>query len=356
MRVMKCPQCGYPVWLEDLACQTCGLDVLLDPMSLQMVPFDGGTDTEGRSLVSCANRANGCNWAAPADKADNVGQLCFACRLTRRSPDPDDAPAMRKLAVTSQSIRRLLYGLASAHIPVVPYWVREGGLAFDLLSSQSEGVGKVMIGHANGVITMDLAESLDDYREAQRLSLGEAYRTMLGHFRHEIGHYYEWQLVESVGGPLLDRCRELFGDERASYSEAIERHYREGPPKGWRDSYISEYATMHPWEDFAESFAHYQHILDTLTTVSNGGMHIIPDEELGFLDGEVSPRHDYLDCSFEDVLRDWKWVAHLLNRANHAMGKSDLYPFSIPEPVAEKLAFVHHVVLVSRVDAPFVTS
>ena len=124
----------------------------------------------------------------------------------------------------------------------------------------------MIIGHANGIITIDLAETLDLHRETLRISLGEPYRTMLGHFRHEIGHYYQWQLVSEE--PLVSECRALFGDERASYSEAIDRHYRLGAPDDWPASYISSYATMHPWEDFAECFAHYLHITGTLATAA----------------------------------------------------------------------------------------
>ena len=124
------------------------------------------------------------------------------------------------------ALRRLIYQLADIGLPVDPYWRRDGGLAFDLLSSYSTGE-KILIGHADGVITIDLVESLDAYRESLRVRLGEPYRTMLGHFRHEAGHYYQNILVETGTGAqtYLDRCRELFGDERASYSDALDRHY-----------------------------------------------------------------------------------------------------------------------------------
>lgn len=326
---------------------------MLDPQTLRMVPVDHGTDPDGHPLVACANRAQRCNWAASA-LSGSVD--CFSCRITRRLPDRGDTAAMAKLVTTGQSLRRLLVGLADLHLPVVPYWLRDGGLAFDLLSSRSPGVGKVIIGHANGVVTIDLAESLDDHREAQRVRLGEPYRTMLGHFRHEVGHYYQWQLVEEVGGELLDRCRALFGDERVSYPDAIARHYATGAPKGWAESYLSEYATMHPWEDFAETFAHYQHILDTLTTVANGGLRLIPGPGSAISGAEVIPKSSYLDGAFSSALADWKSVSHLLNRANHAMGKGDLYPFRIPEPVVHKLEFVHEVVRGAGVDTPFVQS
>jgi hypothetical protein len=238
-------------------------------------------------------------------------------------------------------MRRLLVQLAELGLPVEPFYEREGGLAFDLLSSYS-GQGRVTIGHANGVITIDLIETLDDYREALRIRLGEPYRTMLGHFRHEVGHYYQWILVEQTD--WIDECRELFGDERASYSEALERHYVEGAPQGWEASYISEYATMHPWEDFAESFAHYLHITDTLTTAAAGGLVLQASRLAGLVEADVAPRRSYHGVPTSEMLADWQWLSLLLNRLSHAMGRDDLYPFTINDAVRRKLDFVHRVV------------
>lgn len=203
------------------------------------------------------------------------------------------------------------------------------------------------------MITINLSESLDDYRETMRVRLDEPYRAMLGHFRHEVGHYYQWQLVETPGGDLLDRCRDLFGDERASYRDAIDRHSKQGAPEDWAQRHISAYATMHPWEDFAETFAHYQHILATLAILAMGGLEL-SSSRLPVLPREVQPRTSYADLPFREPLDDWQWVSHLLNRANHAMGTGDLYPFRIAEPVADKLEFVHEGVRISWVDEPLV--
>jgi hypothetical protein len=166
---------------------------------------------------------------------------------------------------------------------------------------------------------------------------------MLGHFRHEVGHYYQWVLVEQTD--WIDECRELFGDERASYADALDRHYREGAPEGWGDSFISEYATMHPWEDFAESFAHYLHITATLGTAAAGGVVMQADRVAGLVDADVVPRRSYREASTHEMLADWHWLSLLFNRANHAMGKGDLYPFTLSPPVERKLDFVHRVVV-----------
>jgi len=238
-------------------------------------------------------------------------------------------------------MRRLLVQLAELGLPVDPVHEREGGLAFDLLSSHS-GQQRVTIGHANGVITIDLIETLDDYREALRIRLREPYRTMLGHFRHEVGHYYQWILVEQTD--WFTECHELFGDERTSYSDAIDRHYGEGAPEGWEASHISEYATMHPWEDFAESFAHYLHITDSLTTAAAGGLVLQASRVDGLVDADIVPRASYRDATTSEMLADWRWLSLLLNRVNRALGRGDMYPFTHTDPVRTKLDFVHRVV------------
>jgi len=337
--MLRCPRCRSITFLETLECSACGLAVGFHPPTLTMrEATHQGVGVDGRTWVPCSNRDWRCNWLV----AEDVGAgRCLACRLNRQRPDASDTMALEKLADASRVMRRLLVQLAELGLPVEPFYEREGGLAFDLLSSDS-GQGRVTIGHANGVITIDLIETLDDYREALRIRLGEPYRTMLGHFRHEVGHYYQWILVEQTD--WIDECRELFGDERASYSDAIDRHYRQGAPEGWQASYISEYATMHPWEDFAESFAHYLHITDSLTTAAAAGLVLRAGLVDGLIDDDVAPRRTYQEVSSAEMLADWHWLSLMLNRVNHAMGRGDLYPFTLTEPVRTKLDFVHRVV------------
>ncbi len=332
-------------FLELQECAHCGAGMGYHYPSLSMVPADpDGTVIDDARWVRCVNWAWQCNWMVAQD--DESGR-CFACRLTRRRPDSDDTIALEKLADTSVALRRLLVQLLGLGLPVVPYYVREGGLAFDLLSSRSGE--PVVIGHADGVITIDLAESLDAHREALRVRLGEPYRTMLGHFRHEVGHYYQQQLVSSE--PLLGECRALFGDERASYSDAIQRHYVFGAPEGWAESFISEYATMHPWEDFAETFAHYLHITGTLATAAAAGVVLDSDRTDGIIAHDVEPAVDYRDLGLDRALSDWRWLSMMFNRVNRSMGQRDLYPFTLTEPVVEKLAFVHRLVTAAGTSA-----
>lgn len=206
-------------------------------------------------------------------------------------------------------------------------------MAFDLLSSRDE---PVQTGHEDGVITLDLAESDDSHRERVRRQLGEPYRTVLGHLRHEIGHYY-WPLLISRPGHT-DAFRALFGDERADYAQALEEHYRQKPAPVWDDAYVSAYATTHPSEDWAETFAHYLHIRDTLQTAGAFGIQMTgrrahtPDVS----SSDPSP--------FETILDEWLPLSYALNGVNRSMGKDDLYPFVLSPAVVEKLGFVHQVV------------
>lgn len=347
MRAFACPVCRNFVPFEDARCPSCGVTVGLHLPTREMKALtDGTAEVDGQRWVRCTQHEPlGCNWLTPAENAAAARGRCLADSLIRREPDPDDTIAREKLVPTAVALRRLVYQLVDIGLPVDPYWRRDGGLAFDLLSSYSTGE-KILIGHAGGVITIDLVESLDAYRESLRVRLGEPYRTMLGHFRHEAGHYYQNILVETGAGAErhLERCRALFGDERASYADALKRHYTFGAPPDWEQTFISEYATMHPWEDFAECFAHYLHITDTLDTTREAGMVLHADRVRFAGPRDIAPAQSYCQGPIEQLLFDWRWISLFFNRVNAAMGKNPLYPFAISAPVAEKLGFVHTVV------------
>jgi hypothetical protein len=348
VRAFACPVCNAFTAFESERCAMCHtpLGFHLPTLSMQPVGDDDGAHVGGQRWVRCTQSETwGCNWLAPEEQSPYERGRCLADSLIRREPDADDTIAREKLVPTARALRRLVYQLGDVGLPIDPFWRHDGGLAFDLLSSYSTGE-KVTIGHANGVITIDLVESLDDYRESLRVRLGEPYRTMLGHFRHEVGHYYQHILVESGSGATkyLNDCRGLFGDERASYSDAIARHYKFGAPDGWHTTFISEYATMHPWEDFAECFAHYLHIADTIDTSREAGMVLRADRVRFSAPRDIVPLESYDDVPIERLLFDWRWIALFFNRVNTAMGKNPLYPFEIPEPVAAKLGFIHRVI------------
>jgi hypothetical protein len=308
------------VFFENTACLRCGSELGFDWERREVLTLDG-------DVSRCANRAAaGCNWLVA-----RAGELCASCRLTRTRPADDDPEALEQFRVAEAAKRWLLFELGELALPVHSWREREGGLAFELLSSER---APVTTGHADGVITLDVAESDDAHREALREQLGEPYRTVLGHFRHEVGHYY-WPLLVGEAS-ARERCRELFGDEREDYRAALERHYEHGPPPDWSQRFVSAYATMHPWEDWAETFAHYLHIWDTLQTAGAYGV-------------KVHGAHPAPDADgFRALLDDWLPLTYALNALSRSMGRDDLYPFVLPAPVVDKLAFVHERVTAAR--------
>lgn len=325
----RCRVCDSRLFFENSVCVSCGSALGYARDERAIVPVDEHgryTDAEGLIWHVCRNlNLSGCTWLARLE-----GGACFSCALTRTRPNDADAAGLENFVPAERAKRHLIAELDGLGVPIVGKTPETGGdevngLCFDLLSSVAEDV---TIGHADGVITIDLAESDDAYREKVRDQLDEPYRTMLGHFRHEVGHYYEWQLVR--GDDLLARCRELFGDESADYQAEIDRHYAEGPPADWRDRYLSAYATMHPFEDFAETWAHVLHIRDSIETA----------REYGLLPGVIALPHAFRDV----VTQVWMPLAVALNAMNQAMGKDDLYPFVLPDPVLEKMAFVDELI------------
>ena len=276
-----------------------------------------------RPICANLNRC-GCNWIA--DPASAFG-LCFSCTLTRTRPADGDMVGLGQYWVAESAKRRLIFGLDELQLPIK---VSDGsvGLAFDLLSSTQ---GKIITGHQNGIITLDLAESSDAHREALRESMDEPYRTVLGHFRHEIGHYYCELLA--LRPDRREEFRALFGDESTSYEEALQRHYSTGSGQNWQDRFISAYATMHPLEDFAEVFGHFLHIADTLQTAQEFGL-ITDQQRAGPLETPMA----------ELIARTWLPLTKGLNQINRSMGRPDLYPFVLTQPVIVKLAFVADLV------------
>jgi hypothetical protein len=208
----------------------------------------------------------------------------------------------------------------------------------------------VTTGHADGVITIDLAESDDASREKRRQELAEPYRTMLGHLRHELGHFFQPRLVSDE--LQWERCRALFGDEREGYPQAMQRHYEHGAPADWEERYVSAYATMHPWEDWAETFAHYLHIRDTLQTAAEYGVTVHgPRAVQRERSLKANPQPQAGERSIAELVENWLPLTFALNAVNRSMGRDDLYPFVLPAPVIDKLSFVHERVLATAADA-----
>lgn len=323
MKSYRCRICGNALYFENSVCVSCGTPLGYSRTEREIVPVDSSgvyVDAQGWIWHVCRNlNLSGCTWLAPL-----AGGQCFACDLTRIRPADSDAAGLQNFPVAERAKRHLITELDALGFQVVPKSVdSQTGVAFDLLSSAQT---PVMIAHSDGIITIDLAESDDAHRERIRHQLDEPYRTMLGHFRHEVGHYFQWRLVENDPA-VLARCRELFGDESVDYQASVDRHYADGPPANWPDTYISSYATMHPYEDFAETWAHYLHICDTLETAV----------EYGLLPASDLVGH----ARFHDlVARVWVKLSTALNLVNRSMGKDDLYPFVLAPTVLDKLDFV----------------
>jgi hypothetical protein len=330
VRSFACHNCGQLLFFENSLCLRCGYrqGFVASKLDLELTRPD-----DGPALPVCANAALArCNWVV--EDADPDG-LCVSCRLTRTRPADSDPDGLEYLAVAETAKRRLIFQLLDLELPI------EDDLSFELLSSRQKSV---TTGHADGVITLDLAESDDVHRERRRAELGEPYRTLLGHFRHEIGHYY-WPIVVQRAG-RVERYRELFGDEREDYQEALEHHYAEGPPADWSKRHVSAYATMHPWEDWAETFSHYLHIRDTLETAAEYGIVVAGPDDAHDPSLVAAPGAEVVQGgSWRAIIRNWLPLTYALNQINRSMGRDDLYPFTLAPVVVDKLAFVHTCVV-----------
>jgi hypothetical protein len=336
VRDFICPNCGQHLSFENSVCLSCRsrLGFSLDDMAFLVIASGAESEHGGAVDASeyqlCANlHAAECNWLV---KVAPVRRMCTSCALTRMRPNDTDKPAMAAFATAEKAKRRLIVELVDLKLPIVG---REEdpnfGLAFDLLSSALE---KVFTGHENGVITLDLAEGDDVHREQLRIAMDEPYRTLLGHFRHEIGHYYYYRLV-GTASEYQEQARELFGDAEADYQAALDRHYSEGAPPGWESDYVSSYATMHPAEDWAETFAHYLHIRDTLDTAA----------AFSFAPAAATfERRNLGPSGFDTIIDMWLPLSWALNMVNRSMGHDDLYPFVLPARVLEKMRFIHTVI------------
>jgi hypothetical protein len=355
MKVFTCSACHQMLFFENFECTKCGHRLAYVPEHASLTalepapagPHAGETflalapPIQGERYRLCANATQyaACNWAVPEAEP---AVLCRSCRLNEMIPNLADAEARAGWLIMESSKRRLLYTLIELRLPVESRSERpQGGLAFAFLKEDPAAREKVVFtGHDDGLITIDLAEADAPFREKTRQELGEAYRTLLGHFRHEIGHYYWSRLISD--SPWLPGFRERFGDESADYDRARQWHYENGPPADWRSRFLSSYASMHPWEDWAESWAHYLHMVDTLETARSFGLGVQPRPD-GTPQRSVDTRRLGFD-DFDALMQTWVPLTMALNSLNRSMGLQDLYPFVVPTPAIEKLRFVHEVV------------
>ncbi len=373
-------QCGQPVFFRNSQCLACGTPLGYDCERATLLPLmtavpaklqgaeSGSEATQmwqawqvasaaGNSSASgsptglfykrCLNLSTpaACNWLMGAD--DPHG-MCRACRLNRTIPDladashPDNAYLWGRVELAK---RRLVSSLITLGLPVASRISEDTarGLVFDFLRSPINGP-HVMTGHDTGLITLNVDEADDAKREAVRKAMREPYRTLLGHFRHEVGHYYWDRMVACT--PWLDGFHQLFGDESINYLDALRRNYEEGPPADWPLHFVSAYASTHPWEDWAECWAHYLHMRDTVDTALSFGLRV-EQLDLEFtpftIDAVYQPEHAGAE-QFLAFLNHWTRLTTLLTEMSRSMGQPDFYPFVLPRDVVAKLHFIHLVV------------
>ncbi len=350
MKLFECQNCAQPLYFENTRCESCGSSLGYLPVreTVTALRADGGLwhalADRRRAYRYCANATHQvCNWLIPDDSPE---QFCAACRHNRVIPDLSQPGHLEHWRLIEIAKHRLFYTLLRLRLPVRTRVEDPDGLAFDFLADTappSPGAPAVMTGHANGVITIDLAEADDAERERRRRLLHEPYRTLLGHFRHEIAHYYWNRLV--AGSARHEEFRQIFGDERTDYGEALQRYYASGATADWAQRFVSAYATAHPWEDFAETWAHYFHMVDTLETAGSFGLAVVPKASKG-----LKARTDF-DAHRADMARlvdAWIPLTFAANSMNRSMGLPDLYPFVLSKAAITKLTFVHACIHATR--------
>lgn len=352
MRLFSCQSCSQILFFENTICERCRHTLGFWPDDEVLTALEPAPDSTGDTWVAlgvpgrtfrlCANAQHAvCNWLVDAASGET---LCAACRHNRVIPELGDADKRLAWHKIEAAKHRLFYTLYKLGLPkVVAMNATHEPLVFKFLADVPNVAGqKVMTGHDDGVITIALSEADDAERELRRKLMGEPYRTLLGHFRHEVGHFF-WDRLVRDGGKL-DACRAVFGDDRQDYQEALKRHYDTGAPSNWQENFVSSYATAHPWEDFAETWTHYLHIVDTLEMAQAYNLKLSPaiDKDGEFaVDYGIDPFNAPDIQSMVDV---WLPVSTALNSMSRTMGKDELYPFILSKEVIRKLGFMHDLV------------
>jgi hypothetical protein len=348
MKLFECQNCGQLLYFENTRCESCGYRLGYLPSRETVTALKEAREPNVWRAIAepraryrfCANAEHDtCNWLIRGDKPDT---FCEACRHNRTIPDlsiPENLARWKKIELAKH---RLFYTLLKLHLPIADRTDDPDGLAFDFLVegavSPHGDAAPVMTGHANGLITINLAEADDAERERARSAMAEPDRTLLGHFRHEIAHYYWDRLI--ANSLYLEQFRAVFGDERDDYAAALQRHYASGPPADWPDHFVTAYASCHPWEDFAETWAHYFHMVDTLETARGFGLSVRPKVTKG---AELATTIDFdpHNSEMDRIIAAWLPLTFAVNSINRSMGQPDLYPFVLSPTVIIKLTFIH---------------
>lgn len=341
MRNFRCNSCDNVVYFRNIKCLSCESQLGFDPETMRLLAVeptdDGGHvicgDKSGRRVSFCGNRTHGvCNWLTTPN---TTGDLCMACQLNRTIPNLDEPGNILAWQKLEQAKKRLVYSLLRFGLPLDFSKFGKDAMAFDFISSAQTG-------HLDGVITVDIRETDAVQMARQKEQFKEPYRALLGHLRHESGHYYWSALIEN--SIYIDEFRALFGDERADYGESLKRHHEHGPPTDWQDTFVTAYATMHAWEDWAETWAHYLHIVDAVDTAESEGME---PRAKGLNFGALWPFRSYdiyRDGTFYQLMDRWFPLTLAINSLARSLGQDDFYPFIIPPAAQQKLEFIHRVI------------
>lgn len=358
MKNFHCDVCDNLIYFENVKCEACGHALAFLPSHRSMIAItavdedlwqrahaaESKPSTKDPRYRKCRNYAveDACNWVM---NADDPGPFCASCRLTETIPDLSQQESRTAWFKLEAAKRRLLYSLLELHLPVQTTSGTSQGLVFKFMADaplENGTTEPVLTGHAEGTIIINIAEADDAERERRRLQLHEPYRTLLGHLRHEVGHYY-WNVLIRASA-RLPAYRKLFGDERADYAQALKQHYDHGAPPDWQERFVSAYAAAHPWEDWAETWAHYMHITDVLETADASGMSLQPrhpkEPRLGLRTVPENPAAR----DFDEIISRWLPVSVLLNNLNRGLGLGDAYPFVLSTPALDKLRFVHDAI------------
>lgn len=343
MQNFECTHCNGKIFFANESCLNCGLMIAFEPeriamVALQPIPkkdslYEIAGDKSGEARRMCANAAHGaCNWLAEESSEEG---LCGACELNDVIPNLSEPANLEAWQDLERAKKRLIYSLLRFGLPTDATPLGKGQLTFNFVRGE-------LTGHLNGVITINIKEADSVERERRRQHFDEPYRSLLGHLRHESGHFYWNVLVEDTD--RIDEFRALFGDERADYSKALAQHHDKGPRKGWEEKFVSAYASSHPWEDWAETWAHYIHMVDAVETAEVEG---IDPRAAGMSLGFKWPfkKYDaYRADSFESLQEHWLPLTLALNRLNRSMGHSDFYAFVTPLDAYPKLKFIHEII------------
>jgi hypothetical protein len=330
MKVFFCNSCGGEIFFENTCCLKCGSSLGFDPILMNMVLADS-------IYKPCQNAVYGvCNWLLPSSSPEN---FCISCATNKTIPNLNETGTREKWQAIETAKHRVFYSLLKLRLNFSYSSAAEMiRLEFEFLESYPEQ--NVVTGHSNGLITLNISEADPVERTRARQSLNERYRTLVGHFRHELGHFY-WMVLIASDDEKLQKFRDVFGDERIDYGLALKQYYHQGAKSGWQNEFVSEYASAHPWEDWAETWAHYMHIMDTAETANSYGLKL-----KGALLTDMTQFQDvYIETDISRIIKSVIPLFVFANSLNNGMGQPPFYPFQITNKTEEKIQFIHSLCL-----------